>query len=550
MNARVPSDRAPVEVALARPTTRQRHGSVFVASGILLSRLFGLLRESVMAAFFGTTIYGDVVRASLRMPNVLQNLLGEGTLSASFIPVYSELLAQGRKEEAGRLAGAVFALLLAVAGAIAALGALLAPLLTTIFLPGFTGERRELTIAAARWIFPMTGVLVLSAWALGILNSRRRFFLPYVAPVLWNAAMIATLLFFGGILPPRDLVLAFAIGALVGGMLQFAVQLPWVLRLEPHLRVRWDLRNEAVRTVVRNATPAIAGRGMVQISGYVDQVLASLLAAGAVAALGYALTLYLLPVSLFGMSVAAAELPELSRQRLGDLDALRRRASEGITRIAFFAVPAFVAYITLPDVIVATLFQRGEFNRGSTLLVAATLAGLALGLIPSTTTRLFSSTFFALQDPRTPARAATVRVLVSALLGFLLMILLEPIRIGARTFDFAVLGDLRVAGQPLGIVGLVLGASAAAWTEWGLLHRGLRRRIGPVQFRPGAMTRLLGAAALAAIAARLLHFVAGAAPELIRNLATLAAFGAVYLGAAAAFGVEEVAAQWRRWRRP
>src|SRR5690606_17732053 len=147
-------------------------------------------RERAIAHYFGATLYADVLRAALRLPNFLQNLLGEGTLSASFIPVYSELLEEGREEEAGRVAGAVFALLFALAGALTLIGTVFAPVLVDIFLWGFEGQRRELTIAATRILFPMTGILVLSAWALGILNSHRRFFVSYIAPVLWNAAII------------------------------------------------------------------------------------------------------------------------------------------------------------------------------------------------------------------------------------------------------------------------------------------------------------------------------------------------------------------------
>jgi len=168
-----------------------RTSSTLIAAGILSSRIVGLIRERAIATYFGTGLHADVIGAGLRMPNVLQNLLGEGTLSASFIPVYSELLGQGKTREAGRVAGAMFGLLLGVAGAISLLGVLLAPLLVSLFTPGFEGQRRELMIAVVRIFFPMTGVLVLSAWALGILNSHRKFFLPYFAPVLWNAAIIA-----------------------------------------------------------------------------------------------------------------------------------------------------------------------------------------------------------------------------------------------------------------------------------------------------------------------------------------------------------------------
>src|SRR5262245_30670769 len=175
---------------------RSSAAAALVAAGIFLSRIVGLIRERVLATYFGASLHADVFAAGLRMPNVVQNLLGEGTLSASFIPVYSELLGQGRTKEAGRLAGAMFALLLGIAGAISVIGALLAPLLVAVFAPGFEGERRALTIQIVRILFPMTGVLVLSAWALGILNSHRKFFLPYFAPVLWNVAIVAALITF------------------------------------------------------------------------------------------------------------------------------------------------------------------------------------------------------------------------------------------------------------------------------------------------------------------------------------------------------------------
>ncbi|HWK89264.1 MAG TPA: lipid II flippase MurJ, partial [Longimicrobium sp.] len=215
-----------------RAAPSSARSSALVAAGILLSRIAGLVRARVFAGFFGTSPFADVFNAGMRMPNVLQNMLGEGTLSASFIPVYSELLHEGKKEEAGRVAGAIFALLFAVAGALALIGVALAPVLVPVFVPGFDQARRDLTIEITRILFPMTAILVLSAWSLGILNSHRHFFLPYVAPVFWNGAMIATLLAFGGRMELDRLVVAMAWGALAGGLLQFAVQLPGVLKLE------------------------------------------------------------------------------------------------------------------------------------------------------------------------------------------------------------------------------------------------------------------------------------------------------------------------------
>lgn len=513
-----------------------------VAAGILLSRIAGLVRERATAQFLGTSLYADAFRAGLRMPNFLQNLLGEGTLSASFIPIYSELLHEAREEEAGRFAGAIFSLLLALAGGLGIIGIVFAPTLTTVFLPGYEGERRELTIAITRIIFPMTGVLVLSAWALGILNSHRRFFIPYFAPVLWNAAIIATLFALGDRLAPGPLVIALAWGALAGGVLQFAVQLPWVLRLERSLKITWNTRLSEVREAVRNAAPAIMGRGVVQLSGYVDIFLASLLAIGAVSTFTYAITLYILPVSLFGMSVAAAELPELARQRASAVDVLRERANAALTRISFYVVPSFIAFVLLGDVVVAALFQTGEFNRDDTLWVYVTLAGLASGLLASTWSRLFSSTYFALRDTQTPARYATLRVALSAVLGFVLMVQFEGIDAGWIDVPPGIFEDVAVAGHPLGVFGLALGAGIAAWVEWWMLRRTLRRRIGAVGVPGGSLARMFAAAGAATAAAWGVRLLLPPLHPVLTGVLILGTFGVTYFGVAAGFGLAEAAA--------
>jgi putative peptidoglycan lipid II flippase len=513
--------------------------SSMVAAGILLSRVFGLVREAVFARYFGSTLYADVFKAGLRMPNVLQNLLGEGTLSASFIPVYAELLEEGREEEAGRVAGAIFAILLAVAGALSLVGVLFAPALVQILLPGFEGERRVLTIAAVRILFPMTGVLVLSAWSLGILNSHRRFFIPYVAPVLWNGAIIGTLFLLGGRLDLPRLVIALSWGALLGGVLQFAVQLPWVFRLERRLKISWGTQLSGVREAVRNAGPAVLGRGVVQLSGWIDMVLASLLAVGGVAFISYAQTIYVLPVSLFGMSVAAAELPELARRRTGALDVLRERASAGLQRVAFYVVPTFVVFLVLGDIVVAFLFERGEFNRQDTLIVYLTLLGYTTGLLASTATRLLSSTFFALRDTVTPARVAGLRVLVAALLGFGLMVQFEPVSLFGLQLGPGIFADRRIGGQPLGPVGLAVGAGVAAWLEWYLLRRALRRRMGGVGAGAAPLARMFGAAVAAAAAGWGVRLLLPPLNSILLGILILGAFGVTYLAIAAALKLEE-----------
>jgi putative peptidoglycan lipid II flippase len=482
-------------------------------------------------------MYADVFRAGIRMPNVLQNLLGEGTLSASFIPVYSELLEQGKEKEAGRVAGAIFSLLVAGAGLLSLGGVLLAPVLVSLFVPGFEGEKRALAIDVVRIVFPMTATLVLAAWALGILNSHRKFFVSYVAPVVWNAAMIATMFLFGNRMSLSRLVIALSWGALLGGVLQFAVQLPWVLRLERNIKLSFDHRFKPVREALRNAGPAIMGRGVVQISGYIDTFLASLLATGAVSAIGYAQTLYILPVSLFGMSVAAAELPELSRKRTSSMDELRLRTNSGLERIAFFVVPSFVAFAALGDVLVASLYQTGEFGRDDTLLVYFTLAAFSLGLLASSSTRLFSSTFFALRDTKTPAKVAMTRVLLAAVLSFFLMLQFEPIpslRLPGGLFAGLQIGDRRLGG-----VGLALGSGIAAWIEWILLRRRLRALVGPLGASPAKLGKMFAAALAGAAAGWAVRLALESVHRLLLGFLVFAAYGVVYFAVAAALGLSE-----------
>lgn len=517
------------------PPARGGLAALAVGSGILLSRIVGLVRERVLATYFGAGLHADVFSAGLRLPNVLQNLLGEGTLSASFIPAYSGLLGQGRTQEAGRVAGAMFALLLALAGGIALIGIALAPVLVSVFTPGFTGQRRELLISVVRILFPMTGVLVLSAWALGILNSHRRFFLPYFAPVLWNAAIIGALVGFGTRLDLDGLVVAAAWGALVGGVLQFAVQLPLVCRLDREIRLSTGRNEPAFKEALRTAGPAIMGRGVVQLSGYLDLVLASLLAIGAVARLRYAQTLYLLPVSLFGMSVAAAALPDLARDRDAALDAVRERTVAAVERVAFYVVPSVVAFLALGEVLVAGLYRAGEFGAADARAVWYVLAAYSLGLLASTTTRVYQSAFFALRDTATPARVALVRVLVSLTAGAVLMVQFEPVSLLGFDAPAGAFATVTAAGIPLGAVGLALGAALGAWVEWLLLRRSLGRAIGAV----GADAWLLARAAAAAILAAALASVVA-----VQMGSTLSApLTAVIV--AAVFGLAYVAAAWR-----
>jgi putative peptidoglycan lipid II flippase len=475
-----------------------------VSLGILLSRVAGLLREKLLAYHLGTGLAAEAFRAALRIPNVLQNLLGDGVVSAAFVPTYARAVDRGEIEDAGRLAGAVASLLILMTGALVAIGILFAGPITRVLTPGFPVDSPKfaLTVTLVRIITPSLGFLVLSAWCLGVLNAHRNFFRAYVAPVLWNASIIVAVSVAALVgREQRELAVAVAIGALVGAVLQFALQLPTVLRLAPGLRRGVSRSTPGLRQVLRASGPAILGRGVVQLSAYVDLIVASLLAAGAVAALGYAQVLYLLPVSLFGMSVAAASLPSLSTIDATEIAARRMAIDRAAGRISLFVVPTSVLYLAMGDKVVALLFEGGAFGSAQTRQVAAVLAAYALGLLATTQSRLLQAVLYALDDTRTPARVAALRVLVATTLGVLLMLLLDawrwdadgPVRVASFGLASLEARSAEASLLRLGAVGLALGSSLGAWTEWAILSRKVRRRTG---FRParGHLLRVLLAA--------------------------------------------------------
>ncbi len=457
-----------------------------VGAGILISRIVGLARQRVFAHYFGTSAAGDAFSAAFRIPNFLQNIFGEGALSASFIPVYAKLLAHDDEKEANHVANAVLGLLALAVSVIVLTGVLTTPYLISAIAPGFHGETRELTIRLVRILFPGAGLLVLSAWCLGVLNSHHRFFISYTAPVAWNLAMIASLIIFGRRVGQFPLAEYVAWGSVIGSALQFGVQWPTVMKLVRRIRPVLDVASEQVRTVVRNFFPVFMSRGVVQISAFVDAVLASFLPVGSVVALTYAQSLYTLPVSLFGMSVSAAELPAMSRA-IGSTEEvaqiLRGRLDEGLRRIAFFIVPSSMAFLALGDVIAAVLYQTGQFKHDAAIFVWGILAGSTVGLLASTLGRLYSSTYYALHDTRTPLQYAIVRVTLTTILGYLFALPLPR---------------LLEIDPKWGVAGLTASAGIAGWIEFALLRRSLNRRIGRTGLSAPYVIKLWIAALLAA----------------------------------------------------
>ncbi len=548
-------------------------GAKFVAIGILSSKVFGLVREMFYARFLGIGPHTDVLRQAFRTPNLLQNLLGEQTLSAAFIPIYSRMLEQGREQEAGRFAGAVFGLLTVVVSLMVLIGVVFAPWIVALLSPGFladaakvaageaTVDRYPLLVSVVRLIFPMTGFMVLAAWTMGILNSHRRFFLPYMAPAFWNMAILSGLFWIAfrqqRLLTPAGadldeltaMLYGICVGAMVGGLLQFLVQLPLVLRLtRGNLRLSFFKRVEGVKEALAAVGPALAGRGVVQLSLYLDTILASLLAAGAPAAIAFAGPLNNLPLGVFGMSVAAAELPELSRKDPTTArQAIAGRVRKAASQSAFLVVPSVVGYLVFGFLVVGLLYRGGEFRVASNWLVWAVLACYTLGLLPSTLSRLLQNSFFALRDTKTPAKIATVRLAASVVVGLGLMVWLDQYSVTEIT---GAQGGERLF---FGACGLAVASSVGAWGELFLLVRSLGRKLPELKLPFARIAFFVVLASLSSGPAVALWWWLKESGLFVQASLVLSSYAAFYLGVAALLKTPELelwAGRLRRRRSP
>ncbi|OGV64143.1 MAG: murein biosynthesis integral membrane protein MurJ [Lentisphaerae bacterium RIFOXYB12_FULL_65_16] len=498
-----------------------------VGFGIFCSRIAGLVRDRVFAHYLGNSDAADAFRAAFRIPNLLQNLFGEGSLSAAFIPAYAKLRAEGNESEAREVAAGVAATLGLITAVLVAVGVVAAPVLVAVIAPGFSGEKRDLTVQLVRILFPGAGLLVGSAWCLGILNSHRRFLIPYLAPVFWNLIIIVALLVWGPRVGQASLAAVCAWASVAGSALQFGVQLPAALRLAGTLRPAFNWTLASMRKLLTNFVPALFGRGVAQVSAFVDEILASLLPTGAVAAFSYAQTLYVLPVSLFGMAVSASELPEMSSMVGGKTEVaakLAARLNGGLHRIAFYVVPSAMAFLVLGDVVVGAIYQTGQFRRGDVLYVWGALAGSAVGLLAATMGRLYASAFYALHDTRTPLRFAILRLSLTAALGGVAALLLP--------------GWLGIAPR-WGVAGLTASAGVAAWVEFALLRRALNREIGNTGVSAWVVARLWLAAGLAAAAGFGVKVLLPAWHPIPLAVAVLGTYGVGYFVLTFAFGIDE-----------
>ncbi len=439
--------------------TRVTKAAGVVGAATLLSRVFGFIRDVVIAWFFGAGLSSDAFFVAFRIPNLLRRLFAEGSLSIAFIPVFTEYLTVKGRDEAFKLARAAMWLLSMILAVVAVLGVLLSPVIIKVIAPGFidSPEKFFLTVNLTRIMFPYIFFIGLVALCMGILNSLGHFAAPALAPVFLNIAMICSVFFISPYM--SDPVTGLAIGVLIGGVLQLALQIPFLIKKGLYFWQRVKIGHPGLKRIGVLMLPAVFGAAVYQINILVGTLLASLLPEGSVSYLYYADRLVQFPLGIFAIATATAILPSLSRQAASrDLEAVKATFAHAMKLVLFITIPSMVGLIMLREPIVALLFKRGVFDSKAVQLTAYALLYYGIGLWAFSGVRIVVSTFYALQDTRTPVRIAVISIIANIALGIILM-------------------------GPLAHGGLALSTSLASMLNLGLLVRALKMKLGPLGLR-------------------------------------------------------------------
>lgn len=446
-------------------TRRLTKAAGVVGSATLLSRIFGYVRDMVFALYFGAGPVSDAFIAAFRIPNLFRRLFGEGSLTIAFIPVFTEYLTRDGKGEAFRLAGSALRLLSAALAVIAVLGVLLSPLIVRGVAFGFADspETLSLAVALSRIMFPYVFFICLVAFSMGVLNALGHFAAPALAPVFLNVGMIGAMIIVSAYTADMTVwIRGLAVGVLIGGLLQLLLQIPFLIRMGFSFRCRGRLFHPGLKRIGTLMVPATFGAAVFQINTLIQTLLASFLPPGSLSYLYYADRLVQFPLAIFGIAVATAVLPSLSRQAAArDYESLKETFAYSLKLVFFITAPSMVGLILLGEPIVALLFKRGAFGPETTQLTAAALLYYSMGLWAFSSVRILYNTFYALQDTKTPVKMATLSILANAVFGLLLM-------------------------KPMGHTGLALSLSLASMLNLVLLVRVLKSRLGGLAW--GGMT--------------------------------------------------------------
>lgn len=427
-----------------------------VGAATFLSRIFGFIRDVVVAWYFGAGMYSDAFFVAFRIPNLLRRLFAEGSLSIAFIPIFTEYLETRGRAEAFDLARSALKVLAIILVVVSIVGIVMSPMIVRVIAPGFSSdpEKFEITVFLTQLVFPYVFFICLVALCMGILNVLGHFAAPALAPVFLNIAMIASVVYLSPFFD--EAITALGVGVLIGGFLQLLLQLPFLIRNGVYFWRKSTFFHPGLKRIVLLMGPAVFGAAVYQINILVGTLLASLLPEGSVSYLYYADRLVQFPLGIFAIATATAVLPSLSRQAaVKNYTALKETFGHALNLVFFITIPAMVGLIVLREPIVALLFRRGAFDFETTRLTADALLYYSIGLWAFSAVRIAVSTFYAIQDTKTPVKMAIVSITANIVLAVVLM---KPFLHG----------------------GLALATSISSIINLGLLIVVLRMRLGPL----------------------------------------------------------------------
>jgi putative peptidoglycan lipid II flippase len=463
-----------------RPRRRLAFSAAIFSVATAFSRVAGLLRDIIAASFFGTSVAQSAFTFAYQVPNLMANLFAQAALAAAFVPVFSELLQEGRKRDAFRLASTLFWIVLIVLGAATALMIIFAGAIMPLFTGDFNAAANALTAGLAQVLFPVVLLLGLTGVLVGVLQSFDEFTMPALAPVAWNIVIIVLLVVLRPHFHGHLGIYSFAIAWLVATFVQFALVASALRKVDFRLQFTIDWRDPRVRQVFALMLPVTLGLGIMNLDQLLNSAFGALVSREAPAAIDRAFRIYMLPQGMFSVAVATVLFPTLSRIALrGDVAAMRRTVGNGMRQINLLLIPSTAILIVLTTPITRLVYQRGQFNAHSTHLVSIALLWFAFSLPFSGINLLLTRCFFAVKRPWIPTRLAVLNMIVDAIVSIALY-------------------------KPLGIAGLVIGtAMANAFMAAGQLirlRRGLRRRLDGRQTLMITIRIMIASATMAAVA--------------------------------------------------
>ena len=503
------------EVTAPRPRAgRLARSTAFFAFATGLSRIAGLVREIVAASFFGAKGQMSAFTIAFQLPNLVRSLFADAAIQAAFVPVFTEHLERGENREAFRLGSTLIYLVALILGLLTALFILLAPLLMPLFAPGFGDERDQLMVALAQALFPILLLLGVSGMVVGVLNSYDRFAAFAIAPFFWNLAIIAVLVGFAPLVPEQDEIHLYAVGVVVGTVVQLAICAADIRNTPFRLLRVFDWRSPDVRRVLLLMLPVTISLGLINVNLLVNSFFGSLVSDRGPAAIDKAFRIYMLPQGIFSVAVATVLFPTLSRfAARAEYDDLRATMANGMRQIVLLLMPATAAILVLSEPMVRLVYQRGEFGVGQTELVATALFWFAFSLPFNGLFLLLTRTFFSLQRPWVPSAIAAMNLAVTALFSGIFY-------------------------GPFGVGGIVAATAIATAASVAAQSEILRRQLGRLELGRLAWTtaRVTLASALLAVASyatwRLLDELLGRGlAGQIASLGVALALGAVVYGA-------------------